>query len=154
MPRSSSSRRVAVTGVGLVSPLGIGNAVNWEGLLAGRNGIGPITRFDPSADAVIAISRYQLGVPWHRSAAFQMLAGVPLPESVQFERCEVLANAVSPVFRQLEREAASADVLHEDDTPVRILALRAEITASPAIANGRIYIRGFKALYAISEGGK
>jgi outer membrane protein assembly factor BamB len=29
-----------------------------------------------------------------------------------------------------------------------------EITASPAIANGRIYIRGFKALYAISEGGK
>ncbi len=49
MPRFSSPRRVAVTGMGLVSPLGIGNAENWEALLAGRSGIGPITRFDASA---------------------------------------------------------------------------------------------------------
>src|SRR5687768_18560020 len=48
MPRVSSPRRVAVTGVGLVSPLGIGNAENWDGLVAGRNGVGPITRFDAS----------------------------------------------------------------------------------------------------------
>jgi 3-oxoacyl-[acyl-carrier-protein] synthase II len=37
-----------VTGVGLVSPLGIGTEANWEALCAGRNGIGPITRFDAS----------------------------------------------------------------------------------------------------------
>ena len=37
-----------VTGVGLVSPLGIGTGANWEALCAGRNGIGPITRFDAS----------------------------------------------------------------------------------------------------------
>ena len=48
MPRFLPPRRVAVTGLGLVSPLGIGNAVNWEALLAGKNGIGPITRFDAS----------------------------------------------------------------------------------------------------------
>jgi 3-oxoacyl-[acyl-carrier-protein] synthase II len=39
---------VAITGVGLVSPLGVGNAANWEAMLAGRSGVGPITRFDPS----------------------------------------------------------------------------------------------------------
>jgi len=39
---------VAVTGVGLVSPLGIGNKENWDALVAGRCGLGPITRFDAS----------------------------------------------------------------------------------------------------------
>jgi 3-oxoacyl-[acyl-carrier-protein] synthase II len=48
MPRFSSPRQVAVTGLGLVSPVGIGNAANWEALLAGKNGVGPITRFDAS----------------------------------------------------------------------------------------------------------
>ena len=48
MPRFSSPRRVAVTGLGLVSPLAIGNGPNWEALLAGRSGVGPITRFDAS----------------------------------------------------------------------------------------------------------
>src|SRR5215813_2056410 len=48
MPRFSSPRRVAVTGIGLVSPVGIGNEANWEAILAGKNGVGPITRFDPT----------------------------------------------------------------------------------------------------------
>ena len=48
MPRFASPRRVAVTGVGLVSPLGVGNPENWDALTAGRSGLGPITRFDAS----------------------------------------------------------------------------------------------------------
>jgi 3-oxoacyl-[acyl-carrier-protein] synthase II len=41
-------RRVVVTGVGLISPLGVGTDATWEGARAGRSGIGPIRAFDAS----------------------------------------------------------------------------------------------------------
>jgi 3-oxoacyl-[acyl-carrier-protein] synthase II len=42
------NRRVVVTGLGLLTPLGTGVEKNWEALMAGRSGIGPITSFDAS----------------------------------------------------------------------------------------------------------
>jgi 3-oxoacyl-[acyl-carrier-protein] synthase II len=48
----SQPRRVVVTGVGLVSPLGIGTESTWEGLVEGRSGAAPITAFDTAQYSV------------------------------------------------------------------------------------------------------
>src|SRR5438132_4658134 len=42
-------RRVVVTGIGPVTPVGTGVKAFWDALVGGRNGIGPISRWDPSA---------------------------------------------------------------------------------------------------------
>ncbi len=43
-----SKRRVVVTGLGIVSPVGIGIAAAWDNLTKGVSGVAPITRFDAS----------------------------------------------------------------------------------------------------------
>src|SRR5687768_4721444 len=44
-----SQRRVVVTGMGIVSPVGNTLAAAWDGIVNGRSGVGPITHFDVAA---------------------------------------------------------------------------------------------------------
>src|SRR6185436_62419 len=42
------SEKILVTGLGLVTPLGIGVDTNWRALIEGKSGVGPISKFDAS----------------------------------------------------------------------------------------------------------
>src|SRR5688500_705242 len=46
---SGSNRRVVITGLGILSPVGNDLASSWDGIVNGRSGIAPITHFDASA---------------------------------------------------------------------------------------------------------
>jgi len=64
--KAGSARRVVITGIGLVTPLGVGTRKNWEAALRGEGGIGPITRFDASRHA----TRFAGQVPGFDPVAF------------------------------------------------------------------------------------
>src|SRR5436309_16079006 len=50
-PTRLTRRRVVITGLGMISPLGVGNDATWQGLIDGKSGMGRITKFDASAYA-------------------------------------------------------------------------------------------------------
>jgi len=67
------TRRVVVTGIGIVSAVGIGTDASWQALLAGTSGVTRITRFDVSAYAA-QIPLGRLGTPADVAAAVCFLA--------------------------------------------------------------------------------
>lgn len=79
-------------------------------------------RHTPESDATLALARYGTGLPLNRLSALQDEFGIPLSPSVQWERSEQVANAVLPVFFALTNEAAGADLIHQDDTPMKIVS--------------------------------
>ena len=78
-------------------------------------------KYDESAASMIAILTYGTGVPFYRLDGLQENLGIPLPASTQWDIVERAAKLVAPAFEELIREAAQGDVLHNDDTPMKIL---------------------------------
>ncbi|MBT4936799.1 IS66 family transposase [Candidatus Peregrinibacteria bacterium] len=78
-------------------------------------------KYHPSADVAIAIQKYALGLPFYRMGKWQGNLGIPIAPSSQWDRCEVLANSVFPVYEKMVEEAADGDLFHGDDTRNKIL---------------------------------
>jgi hypothetical protein len=80
-------------------------------------------KYDESAAAVMVVLRYGMGMPLHRLETMQQWLGVPVPASTQWEIARDHQSYARPVYQVLASLAASAPVLHNDDTYVRILEL-------------------------------
>lgn len=81
----------------------------------------PPEKYAHSCDAMIVMSRYGFTIPWYRLASMQQQFGIPLPASVQWERCEFVANCLLPIFLYLQLQGAQGETMYHDDTGVRIL---------------------------------
>ena len=83
-------------------------------------------KFDETADASLVINRYLAVTPAHRLSGLQGMCGIPLPISTIHGRCEMVAEVLLPICKEMEREAANAKILYGDDTWLRILELMKE----------------------------
>ena len=83
-------------------------------------------KYDETAGAMMALLKYGSGFPFHRLQQLQANLGIPLPESTQWEIVAEVARRIQPVFEELRRQAANGELLHNDDTTVRVLELMKE----------------------------
>src|SRR5947199_10064252 len=86
-------------------------------------------KYDETAAAMIAQLKYGSGVPsvpFHRLERMEELLGIPLPAATQWELVEETAALIQPVHEELIRQAAQGEVLHNDDTSMRVLEMERE----------------------------
>src|SRR5215471_2607056 len=83
-------------------------------------------KYDATATAMIAQLKYGTGVPFTRLERMEGQMGIPLPAATQWELVEQGAVVAKPAFNQLIWQAAQGEVLHNDDTGMRILRLARE----------------------------
>src|SRR3954451_17316742 len=103
-------------------------------------GAGP-RKYDATAGSMIGLLKYGSGLPFNRLDGLQGGLGVPLPASTQWDIVHAVAGILAPAFDELIRQAAQGEVLHNDDTTVKILELmgprgRQEAPAGAAVDVG------------------
>ncbi len=81
-------------------------------------------KYDATAGSMIALLKYGSGFPFNRLEGLQGHLEIPLPASTQWDIVAAVAASLTPAFDELIRQAAQGDVLHNDDTTVKILELR------------------------------
>jgi transposase len=80
-------------------------------------------KYDATAGSMIGLLKYGSGLPFNRLEGLQGYLEIPLPASTQWDIVAAVATTLAPAFDELTRQAAQGDVLHNDDTTVKILAL-------------------------------
>jgi 3-oxoacyl-[acyl-carrier-protein] synthase II len=98
---SAGRRRVAVTGIGLVTPLGVGTGETWQGLLEARSAVGPIDGYDASS------LRTQLGAEIHDLDPKQFVSRRLLRTMTRYDMLASVAAAIAMQDSGVELEEDS-----------------------------------------------
>ena len=97
---------------------------------AAPEGVGE-KKYDETAASMIALLRYGSGVPWYRLQGLEKSLGIPLPVATQCEIVAETAVILQPALQELTRQAAQGEVVHNDDTSMRVLSLDRDADISP-----------------------
>lgn len=79
-------------------------------------------KYDATVGSMLALLKYGNGFPFHRGAKLQQNLQIPLPASTQWEILAGIAPLFQPVIEELIRRAAHGELLHNDDTTMKILS--------------------------------
>jgi transposase len=96
-------------------------------------------KYNPESAAMIALLKYGTGLPFHRLERLQEGLGIPLPAATQWEIVAQTAGVLAPTLTKMIHHAAQGEILHNDDTTMKVLALgqaAAEPAASAAESTG------------------
>ncbi|MGA2186351.1 MAG: IS66 family transposase [Bryobacteraceae bacterium] len=88
-------------------------------------------KYDETAASMIALLRYGSGFPWNRLEGLEESLGIPLPAATQCEIVAETATLLRPVWEELIRQAAQGEVVHNDDTSMRVLSLDRDADLAP-----------------------
>ena len=91
-------------------------------------------KYDATSASMIALLKYGSGLPFNRLQRLQGNLGLPLPASTQWDIVNTAARQIEPVYQELIRQAAQGEVLYNDDTTMKILALMGKRAKSDAPA--------------------
>jgi len=79
-------------------------------------------KYDASATAMIALLKYGCGLPFNRIEKLQKHLGIPLPAATQWELVAAAAATLRAALHAMIRQAAQGEVVHNDDTTMKLLA--------------------------------
>ncbi len=86
--------------------------------------VGP-DKYDAASASMIALLKYGTGLPFNRLERLEGNLGIPLPAATQWDIIERRGELIEPAFEELIRQGAQGQVVHNDDTTMKILALAA-----------------------------
>ncbi len=156
-PLPEPATRVRITGV---APLGatLYECDRWRCNLCGDvftapspEGVGE-EKYDEKATSMVGLLKYGTGLPFNRIEKLQEGMGIPLPAATQWELVRDGANLLAPAHEELIHQAACGEVVHNDDTTMKVLELtgeqRAAALADPDTERTGVFTSGIVATAA------
>jgi len=108
-------------------------------------------KYDESVSSMIALLKYGCGLPFYRIAKLQKNLGIALPATTQWDLVHRAADVLDPVWEEMCRQAAAGEVIHNDDTTMKILAFNRGEQFDPVSDGDRTERRGVYTTGIISK---